>query len=98
VVEAPRERITAALDRLPAVQALVEGRWVNLVAIEPDGGAIWTKGTQTEGDAFVPYEPETATISSATSSWAWFRGRRSNVPPAWIVPPSSERVAEEVVS
>ena len=98
VVEAPRERITAALDRLPAVQALVEGRWVNLVAIEPDGGAIWTKGTQAEGDAFVPYEPETATISSATSSWAWFRGRRSNVPPAWIVPPSSERVAEEVVS
>jgi len=98
VVEAPRERITAALDRLPAVKALVEGRWVNLVAIEPDGGAIWTNGTQAEGDAFVPYEPETATISSATSSWAWCRGHRGNVPPAWIVPPSSEGFAEEVVS
>jgi hypothetical protein len=98
VVEAPRERIAAALDRLPAVKALVEGRWLNLVAIDPDLGSMWIKEPRTDGDTFVPYVPETAAIPSATSSWEWCRGHRGNVPPARIVPPSHDRVTEEAVS
>ena len=98
VVEAPRERIAAALDRLPAVKALVEGRWLNLVAIDPGRGSMWIKEPRADGDTFVPYVPETAVIPSATSSWEWCRGHRGNVPPARIVPPSRDRVTEEAVS
>lgn len=98
VVEAPRERIAAALERLPAVKALVEGRWVNLVAIDPDRQAIWVKGQRGHGDAFMPYAPESATIPTATSSWAWCRGRRGNVPPARIEPEPGDRAPAEAVT
>jgi uncharacterized protein YbcC (UPF0753/DUF2309 family) len=98
VLEAPRERITAALERLPAVKALVEGRWVNLVAVDPDRQAIWVKGPRADGDAFLPYAPENATIPTATSSWAWCRGRRGNVPPARIVPDPGDRAPAEAVA
>jgi len=98
VVEAPRERIAAALDRLPAVKALVDGRWVNLVAIEPGPGRIWIKEPQGDGAAFVPYAPETDTIPSAPSSWEWCRGHRGNVPPARIGPAARDHGSGEVVA
>ena len=98
VVEAPRERINAALDRLPAVKALVEGRWVNLVTVDPDRSSIWVKGQRSHGAAFEPYMPETVTLPSAASSWAWCRGHRGNVPPAQIMPPTGNRVAGEAVA
>jgi hypothetical protein len=98
VVEAPRERIAAALDRLPAVKALVDGRWVNLVAIEPGPSRIWIKEPQGDGAAFVPYAPETDTIPSAPSSWEWCRGHRGNVPPARIGPAGRDHGSGEAVA
>jgi uncharacterized protein YbcC (UPF0753/DUF2309 family) len=98
VVEAPRERIIAAVERLPAVKALVEGRWLDLVAIDPDRQTIWIKSQRDDGDAFMPYAPESATIPTATSSWAWCRGHRGNVPPARIVPGSGDRTTGEAVA
>ncbi|MFM7244718.1 MAG: DUF2309 domain-containing protein [Planctomycetaceae bacterium] len=98
VVEAPRERIAAALEHLPAVQALVEGGWVNLVAMDPHRETIWIKGPRAHGGAFVPYVPETTTLPSAVSSWAWCRGQRGNVPPARIVSAPGDPIAGEAVA
>ncbi|MFM8733769.1 MAG: putative inorganic carbon transporter subunit DabA, partial [Pirellulales bacterium] len=40
VVDATRERIAAVLERLPAVRRMVANRWVQLVAWDPDSGAM----------------------------------------------------------
>lgn len=36
VAEAPRERITKALEQLPHVQALFDNEWIHLVAVDPE--------------------------------------------------------------
>jgi uncharacterized protein YbcC (UPF0753/DUF2309 family) len=85
VVEAPLGRITAALDRLPAVKTLALGRWIQLVALDPDNGELRTLDPRATGVGFVPYTPESDSIRTASSSLAWYRGHRGNVPPARIV-------------
>jgi hypothetical protein len=80
------------------VKALVDGRWVNLVAIEPGPSRIWIKEPQGDGAAFVPYVPETDAIPSAPSSWEWCRGHRGNVPPARIGPAARDHGSGEAVA
>jgi hypothetical protein len=40
IVEAPRDRVTAALGALPAVSELVDNGWVRLLRLEPSGAAV----------------------------------------------------------
>lgn len=85
VVEAPVERITAVLERLPAVKQMVANRWIQLVAADPVTGSISEQNGADGTISFVDYEPENESIAVAASSESWFRGRRDNLAPARIL-------------
>ena len=40
-IEAPREAITAILDRLGSVRALFDNRWLHLFALDEAGAMTW---------------------------------------------------------
>jgi uncharacterized protein YbcC (UPF0753/DUF2309 family) len=78
VIDAPVERILAAMPRVPAVQQLVFNRWVQLAAwAAPGKGISWFEGGQ-----FVPYVPESDRIATVARSIDWFGGHRGHLPPA----------------
>jgi hypothetical protein len=83
-VDAAPERIAAVLERLPAVRRMVANRWVQLVAWDPDSGAMAIQDGVGGAIAFSPYRPETDSIPQAVSSAAWYRGRRDDLPPALV--------------
>jgi uncharacterized protein YbcC (UPF0753/DUF2309 family) len=78
VIDAPVERILAAMPRVPAMQQLVFNRWVQLAAwTAPGTGISWFEGGQ-----FVPYVPESDRIATVSRSIDWFGGHRGHLPPA----------------
>jgi uncharacterized protein YbcC (UPF0753/DUF2309 family) len=78
VIEAPVERILAAIARVPAVERLVSNRWVQLAAWgQPGAGLAWC-----DDGRFVPYVPESNRIPTVTRSIDWFGGQRGHLPPA----------------
>jgi uncharacterized protein YbcC (UPF0753/DUF2309 family) len=81
VVEAERERIVAAMERLPEVDRLVRNRWVQLVACDPVNGGL----AVLEEGAFVPYEPERNDIPVVDRSVSWYSGRRDHLAPARVL-------------
>jgi uncharacterized protein YbcC (UPF0753/DUF2309 family) len=81
VIDAPIDRILAAVDRLPAVKRLVLNRWVQVAAWNPDGGGL----TVFDGTSFVPHVGETGTIAVVERSDEWYRGHRGHLPPARVL-------------
>lgn len=78
VIEAPAERILAALSRVPAVERLVRNRWVHLASWGDPGNRLMVF----DGERFLPYAPESTRIAVVDRSIDWFRGHRSHLPPA----------------
>ncbi len=83
VVEATVERLLAIAARNHELSELVTKRWVQLVALHPDTGAMHVFG---EG-GFVPHAGQTHALPWANSSYAHCRGQRGFVAPASIVDP-----------
>ncbi|MEI6240020.1 MAG: DUF2309 domain-containing protein [Planctomycetia bacterium] len=81
VIDAPQDRILAAVESLPVVKRLVENRWVQVAAWHPDGGgiAVFDRGK------FVPFECGVDRIAIVENSRAWYSGHRGNLPPARIL-------------
>ena len=80
VIDAPVDRIVAAVNRLPAVQRLVHNRWIQVAAWNPAGGL-----TVFDGKTFAAYVGETTGIAAVERSEQWFGGHRGNLPPARIL-------------
>lgn len=85
IVEAPQERIAAALDRLPAVKNLFVQQWIQLVAFDPGSGELAVQDSRDGTISFRPYVAESDSIPVAASSAAWYRGHRGNVRPAKLL-------------
>jgi len=87
VVEAKVETLLTIAERQPEVGRLVQGRWIQLVAMDPDTGALSVLGPS----GFEPYEPREPLHSFPTST-AYFGRTRDNLPPARILAglPSTE--------
>ncbi len=99
VVEAAPERIQDVLERLPVVKNMVANRWIQLVSWHPETGGLALQETSAAGGiAFVPYVPESEAIPVASSSAAWYRGRRGNVPPARLTAQRSSMPGQEAVT
>ena len=78
VIDAPPDRILAAAARVPAVERLLQNRWMRLACWHaPGAGLSWL-----EGDRFVPYRPESTRIAVVERSVDWFGGHRGHLPPA----------------
>ena len=76
VIDAPPERIVAAIGRVPAVDRLVKNRWVQLAAWHGPRGLSWF-----DGGRFVAYDPEADRLPTVPRSIDWFGGHRGHLPP-----------------
>jgi uncharacterized protein YbcC (UPF0753/DUF2309 family) len=80
IVEATPARLLEVTRRDPVVAELVVNRWVQLVSLDPDTGALEVL----ERGAFVPFAPPARLPASAPTSAGWYAGRREHLPPALV--------------
>jgi uncharacterized protein YbcC (UPF0753/DUF2309 family) len=81
VVEHSIDVLTAIYQRQPAVREIVANAWVQLVALDPDSGAIHRF---VPGTGWVEWKPEGGDLPRVQRSGDWFRGEREPLPPALI--------------
>jgi uncharacterized protein YbcC (UPF0753/DUF2309 family) len=83
IVEAPTGRIARAIDRLPAVKALVGNRWIQLAAWDPASPDLAVHdGRGPLG--FSPYRPDVDSLPRRATSAAWYGGTRRPLSPALV--------------
>jgi len=81
VVEAPLDRLQQVLEAEPQLLRLVEGRWVQLAALEPDRQVV----NMFEDGAFRRHFLEAEPLPKAKDSHEVFAGRRGHLRPALLV-------------
>jgi uncharacterized protein YbcC (UPF0753/DUF2309 family) len=81
VVEATPARLLEIAGRQPEVRELVVNRWVQLVALDPESGAMQVFTDR----GFEPFTPGSAPLAQHATSFAAFRGQREFIPPSRIV-------------
>ncbi len=81
VIEAKPQRILDVVGQLPAVMQLAVNRWIQVVAWDPDSGALSTF----DGAGFIPYLPERTDIPVVDRSISWYAGQRDHLPPARVL-------------
>ena len=59
VVEAPRDRLVAVIERNPVLQQLFDGSWVHLVAVDPTTGAWHRRRAGGAWETVEPHSPST---------------------------------------
>jgi len=89
IVEATPETLLSIAGRQPEVAELVKNRWLQLVALDPETGAMHV---YTES-GFSPYTPAAVELPWAPSSSAYYSGRSEHLPPARIGGPPPQRGA-----
>lgn len=82
IVEATPARLLAVAERQPGVGELVVNRWIQLVSVDPDTGAMAVYGDQ----GFVPYQPADRPLPVVASSMDWYAGRSEHLAPVRIDP------------
>lgn len=88
IVEATPETLLAIAGRQPGVRELVVNRWIQLVAVDPDTGAMHVFGDR----GFEPYAPTAGRLQVVPSSAAWYAGHAEHLPPVRISAHEKERV------
>ena len=89
VIDAPPEKIVAAVAPLAGVRQLVENRWIHLVSWDPQTGALLVY----DHGRFVPYVPELNDIPVVDRSVSWYAGRRDHLAPARVLAALPKRAA-----
>jgi uncharacterized protein YbcC (UPF0753/DUF2309 family) len=82
IVEATPEQLLIVAERQPVVRELVVKRWIQLVSVDPETGAMKIFGDQ----GFVPYAPDVKPLPVVRSSMDWYRGHLEHLAPARIDP------------
>jgi uncharacterized protein YbcC (UPF0753/DUF2309 family) len=82
VVEASRDRVRGVVHDNPAIERLVQNRWIWLACLEPESGNLW----ELRPMGFVPHTPEHPLAAVTGESAAWYQGKRGFLAPASIVP------------
>jgi uncharacterized protein YbcC (UPF0753/DUF2309 family) len=86
IVESPMEVLGEIYGRQPAIQELLDGAWVHLIAMDPDTGAF---NMFVPGKGFVLWDKPLEAIPEVNSSLEWYRGKRDFIPPAIIREPQA---------
>jgi uncharacterized protein len=81
VVEHRLDVLTDIYRRQPAVRELVGNAWVQLVAIDPDSGAMHRFGVDT---GWVRWQAEDGALGQVRCSSDWTRGQRDPLPPVLV--------------
>lgn len=87
VVEQSLDVLTAIYERQPAVRELVGNAWVQLVAKDPESGAIHCFRA---GRGWQPWQPPAAPVRRAERSEQCYAGSRLPCPPALIAAPDEQ--------
>jgi hypothetical protein len=93
IVEASPERLLEITDRQAELRELVVNRWLQLVSLHPETGAMQVFSDR----GFLPFEPQPLALPEGASSELLYRGQREALGPRRIVTalpaPSVPRVA-----
>ncbi len=87
VVEQTTEMLSAIYQRQPAVAELVGGAWVQLVALDPDSGAL---SLFKPGVGWVPWQPQAEAPPRVKRSPECYLGFSGPRPPALVAAPDEE--------
>ena len=85
VIDAEPDLIRGVLDRLPAVRALVDNRWIQLASWHPVTGHVAIHPPVGPESGFVPYAAESRVLPVMADSTAYYRGHREHLPPARLM-------------
>ena len=80
IVDATPEALLAVAGRQPEVAELVVKQWIQVVAADPNSGAMHVF----EDGRFVPYEPTPALLPVVEHSAEWHMRTRDHLPPALV--------------
>lgn len=81
VVEASPAAILAVLERHAEVAELVRGRWIQVVSLDPETGAMQWWGPR----GFEPHVPRAVEPPSVRTSPEWYAGRTEHLDPAFVL-------------
>ena len=86
IVEATCDALLRVAARNPEVMELVGNRWVQLVSVHPETGAMhyFDKATSQRPAGFVPYVPSDAPLPTVQTSAEWYEGRSEHLAPAIV--------------
>jgi uncharacterized protein len=82
VVEGIPDRVRRAVQANPAIERLVDNRWIWLACLDADSGTLW----EWRSSGFVLHAAERALMVVAGESATWYQGKRGFLPPVAIVP------------
>jgi uncharacterized protein YbcC (UPF0753/DUF2309 family) len=82
VVEGTPDRVWRAVQANPAIERLVENRWIWLACLDAESGVLWEK----RSSGFVPRAAEQPLLVVTGESDTWYQGKRGFLPPVAIVP------------
>jgi len=86
IVEARMEVLGEIYGRQPAIQQLLDGAWVHLIAMDPDSGAF---NMFVPGTGFVLWDKALQPIPEVGSSFECYKGKLDFIPPAIIREPAA---------
>jgi hypothetical protein len=66
----------------PAIDRLVQHRWIWLACLDVDSGALW----ELRSTGFIPYTLERPVTVVRGDSASWYAGKRGFLPPVSILP------------
>lgn len=75
VMETRAERLLKIMDRNPVVRRILANGWAQLALLDPDSAQV----SMYAGGRFLPYQSHGTPLSTAKSSYDWFRGRRDHL-------------------
>ena len=81
VVEGPRDRLQRVVAGNPAIERLVQNRWVWLACFETESDTLY----ELRGSRFVAHTAEHPLAVVAGESATWYQGKRGFLPPVAIV-------------
>ncbi|MCC9608490.1 DUF2309 domain-containing protein [Blastopirellula sp. JC733] len=85
VIETTTEVMQRIIECNETIARLAKGKWIQLAVIDYASAQVW----RFDGARFIQYMPEEDELPVAASSYAWYQGRRGNLPFAEIAPSSA---------
>lgn len=80
LVDAPANRVAAAMTGNDSITRLARNRWIRLVARDQETGRL----VEWADDGFLPMPVQSAEVPRRSSSRAWYEGKRGHLPFASI--------------
>jgi uncharacterized protein YbcC (UPF0753/DUF2309 family) len=82
IVEGATDRVRSVVQDNPAIERLVQNRWIWLACLDPETGVL----CEWRSTGFMPHLPQHGLPAVTGGSAAWYQGKRGFLPPVTILP------------